>query len=314
MLVLSSPKRENYKNVLKAVGATIRFMPVWSWEEIEACHALLYAKDAERPLSEVRNAFERWGGIPRFVLEKLRDEGAQQSLQEALDTADVAVIRKSVGQIDAATEASHRLLHIVTQPPFVSKSIALGSAYIRDRLAELLFTQQRQAVSDFLIGSTSSPQLAGVRGDLFEAYAHRILSGGGALRVRRLDDGFETTLQIPRSVGTHFVRTPSDLVQCPSNLHYCQPIARNFPAVDAVKLPGSLFQMTVSLSHAIKYTALKSVLESMPDCASYDLYFVVPEDIFKDFASQSIDGLDIKTPDARVLRVRQWALCIRIQS
>ena len=119
MLVLSSPKRDNYKNVLKAVGATIRFMPVWSWEEIEACHALLYADDPERPLSEVRNAFDLWGGIPRFVLEKLRDEAAQQSLQEALDTADVAVIRKSVGQIDAATEASHRLLHIVTSAPYV---------------------------------------------------------------------------------------------------------------------------------------------------------------------------------------------------
>ena len=102
------------------------------------------------------------------------------------------------------------------------------------------------------------------------------------------------------------------------SLHYCQPIARNFPAVDAVKLPGSLFQMTVSLSHSINYTALKSVLESMPDCASYDLYFFVPEDIFSDFASQSIVGMDealtMTTPNARVLCVRQWALCIRIQS
>ena len=319
MLVLSSPKRDNYKNVLKAVGATIRFMPVWSWEEIEACHTLLYADDLERPLSEVRAAFERWGGIPRFVLEKLRDEAAQQSLQEALHTADVDVIRKSVGQIDAATEASHRILHIVTQQPFVSKSIAFGSAYIRDRLAELLFSQQRQAVSDFLIGSASSPQLAGVRGDLFEAYAHRILSSGGEFRVRSLDDGVEKTWQVQRCVGTHFVRNPPDLAQCPSNLHYCQPVTRNFPAVDAVMLPGSMFQMTVSLTHSIKYAALKSVLENMPDCPTYDLYFVIPEDIFPNFASQPIFHSDDETKtvtalDARVRRVKQWALCIRLES
>ena len=313
MLVLSSPKRDNYKKVLNAVGATIRFMPCWSWEEVESCHKLMYAADAERPLAEVRDAFERWGGIPRFVLEKLRDEAAQQSLQEALDTADVAVIRKSIGQIDAAREASHRILHIKTEQPYVSKSIIFGSAYIRDRVAELLFLQQRQAMTDFLITSSSSPRLAGVRGELFESYAHRIISSGGSFMVRRLDDGIEKTRKLKRCSGTHFVRSPSDLQDCPTRLHYCQPVVRNFPAVDAVMLPGSLFQMTVSLTHPVKYAALKVVLDSMPDCSDYDLYFVVPDDVFPAFSSQSVIGSEDETAvDARFRRLRQWALCIKL--
>ena len=312
MLVLSSPKRDNYKKVLNAVGATIRFMPVWSWQEVESCHQLLYADDPERPLAEVRDAFERWGGIPRFVLEKLRDEAAQQSLQEALDTAEVGIIRKSIGQIDAAQEASHRILHIQTQQPFVYRSIAFGSAYIRDRVAELLFLQQRQAMIDFLITSSSSPQLAGVRGELFESYAHRIISSGGSFKVRRLDDGSEETLKLERCAGTHFVRSPSDLAECPSQLHYCQPVVRNFPAIDAVTLPGSLFQMTVSLMHPVKYAALKVVLDSMPDCSNYNLFFVVPDDVFPTFSSQSIVGSEETAVDARFRRLKQWALCIKL--
>jgi hypothetical protein len=53
-LVFSSPKRDNYRLLLKAPASTIRYMPVWSWEDIEACHTLLYANDPERPLTEVR--------------------------------------------------------------------------------------------------------------------------------------------------------------------------------------------------------------------------------------------------------------------
>jgi hypothetical protein len=319
-LVFSSPKRENYKDTLKAPASTIRYMPVWSWAEIEACHSCLYAADPERPLPEVRAAFEHWGGVPRYVLEKLRDEAAQQSLQEALDAADVGAIRKAIGQIDAAPEASHRILHIVTQRPYVSKSIAFGSAYIRNRLAELLFSEQRQAITDFLVGSASSPQLAGVRGDLFEAFAHRVLSGGGAFPVRSLDDGAESTLQLSSCAGTHPVRSPSDLAQCPSSLHYCQPTVRNFPAVDSAILPRSLFQMTVSPSHPVKHAALTRVLDSMPDARCYDLYFVVPDDVYPQFvAVQPFVRSDDETTavaalDARVQRVKQWALCVRLQS
>ncbi len=185
-LVFSSPKRENYKDTLEAPASTIRYMPPWSWEEIEACHSLLYADDSERPLSEVRIAFDKWGGIPRFVLEKLRDEAAQQSLLEALGTADMVVILKSVvGQIDAATEASHRLLHIVTSAPYVVKSIEFGSDYIKGRATEILLRRQPAELSYFVSRETD-PLFAKLRGDCFEVLAHEKVSAGGEFPTRLL--------------------------------------------------------------------------------------------------------------------------------
>jgi len=317
-LVFSSPKRENYKDTLKATASTIRYLPVWSWEEIEACHALLYADDPTRPLSDVKAAYERWGGIPRFVLEKLCDEAVQLLLQEAIDTADVRAIWNSAGQIDAAPEASHRLLHIQVQRPYVRKSVTIGTRYIVDCLLNRFLEQQESEVSRLLISSASSPNLGTLRGDVFEGYAHRVLRNGGDFRVRCLDGpdaGAEVMLHLACCDGVYSIREPADLALCPSDAHYCKPVYPNFPAVDALMLPGNLFQMTVSKTHSVKHAALKRVLEQLPDVPLYDLYFVVPEDIYPSFCAQQFvraddAGKTVTVFDTRVKGVQQWALCI----
>ena len=319
-LVFSSPKRDNYRLLLKAAASTLRYLPVWRWDEIEACHALLYADDPTRPFSDVKDAYERWGGIPRFVLEKLRDDGVQLLLQEAIDTADVRTIWNAAGQIDAAPEASHRLLHIQTQRPYIRKSVTIGTRYIVDCLLNRFLEQQASEVSSFLISSASSPNLGTVRGDMFEEYAHRVLRNGGDFRVRCLDgpdSGTEDTLHLASCTGVHPIREPADLASCPSDAHYCKPTIPNFPAVDALKLPGIMFQMTVSTTHSVKHTALKRVVEQLDDLPRYDLYFVVPEDIFPSFGAQLFvradnDSKPVTVVDARVKRVQQWALCITL--
>ena len=130
MIVLSSPKRENYNSILKAIGATIRYMPVWSWGEIEACHALLYAGDPERPLAEVEAAYKRWGGIPRYVLEKLRDSATQSMLDQAIACTNLSKVVDAVNDLASADNLSHRMLHIAVERPYVDTTIVFGSAVI----------------------------------------------------------------------------------------------------------------------------------------------------------------------------------------
>ena len=45
--------------------------------------------------------------------------------------------------------------------------------------------------------------------------------------------------------------------------------------------------MTLSLSHDVKQAALSAVLQRLPDVPSYNLFFVVPEDIFTAFGARS---------------------------
>jgi hypothetical protein len=314
-LLLSSPRRENYKELLKCVGATIRFMPVWTWSEIQECHALLYSDDPARPVEAVQLAYDRWGGIPRFVLEKLPDPAAQLSLQEALSTADIDSVLRAVGQIDAAGSASHRLLHIVTARPYVEKLISTCSRYVADQLAEKFATIQRDRLLSFLSTEKMPSLLSGLRGDLFEPYAHTVLRAGGTFTVRRLDCvSSAEELELPTST-LRSVRSVVDLASCSAG-DYCQPTGRNFPAVDAVLLPSLLFQMTVSLSHSINRSALKSALAQLPVEDFYDFYFVVPENSFLTFRAQPYvdsSGKVLKDSDASVECVRQWALCLPLE-
>ena len=318
-VVFSSPKRSNFHSFLKAIGATIRFMPPWSWQEIADCHAALYSTDATRPLALVEAAYRQWGGIPRYVLEKLCDKAAQQELISALASSDLAAVRNAVGAIDSASDASHRLLHIETQKPYVERTIAFGSAYIADQVIAALAIGQRQQLLSFLEGTAHSGDVFGPqRGVLFEAYAHRVLRSGGTFLVRRLgafpepSEGGSETLTLARSDVVELLKQASDLRNCKAGA-YAQPATTRFPAVDAVKLPAQLFQITVSASHSIKHAALDKVLAALPTSLRYDLFFVVPEDLFAAFRAQSYVGAD-KTVITRlsplVQCVQQWALCL----
>ena len=171
-LVFSSPARENYKSTLKAPASTIRYLPVWSWDEIESCRRLLYPHDAVRTPEAVQDAFCRWGGIPRFVLEKVGDASAQLQLERAIvSTTSLALLMRAVGEFDSAPEASHRIMHIVTSAPYLETAVEFGSDYIKSRLTEILLRCQREELLAF-VSSETDPLFAQLRSACFEALAH----------------------------------------------------------------------------------------------------------------------------------------------
>lgn len=239
------------------------------------------------------------------MLEKLRDIAAQQSLQEALDTADVEVIRKSIGQIDAASEASHRILHIVTQQPFVSKTIELGSDFIQGRVTEGLLRRQRAELSYFVSRETD-PLFAALRGPCFEALAHEKLVAGGQFRTRLLTGAGVNTRTLPaatlRSFSGNKPENIAPLCSMPAG-DYCRPLAGNFPVIDALILPGTLLQMTVSEKHGVDEAKLEQIMDAL-SLQSAELVFVVPPDKFDEFEAY-------KFKDATLgQRITQLALCV----
>ena len=305
-LVFSSPKRENYKDTLKAPASTIRYMPVWSWEEIEACRSLLYADDPGRPASEVRAAYERWGGIPRYVLEKLADRSAQLELSRALSVKNVEKVLDSVGEIDTAPEASHRLLHIMTSAPYVDTSVEFGSDYIRGRATEILLRRQRAELSYFVSRETD-PLFANLRGDCFEGLAHEKLAAGGEFQTRLLTGaGGSSTRIMPRAplrrISGNKLENLAELCDFPAGT-YCKPTNGNFPVIDALILPGLLLQMTVSERHGVDEAKLEQILVAL-GLDSAQLAFVVPPDKFDGFAAYKFKDVLLG------MRITQLALCV----
>lgn len=70
-ILVSSLRKQHYKEFDKYTGTTIRYMPVWSWEEIETCRNNIF-NDLE--VTNVKDLFLKWGGIPRFTLAKAQDK------------------------------------------------------------------------------------------------------------------------------------------------------------------------------------------------------------------------------------------------
>lgn len=252
------------------------------------------------------------------MLEKVNQVVAQASLENAISQADFETVYRAAVAMEYAPEASHKLLHIVTQRPYESTSMALSSFYVTEKLVERFMQVQRERLLSFLRSARGSDTavLAGLRGSLFEGLAHRLLQAGGRFKVRCLDaSAASTEVELPSSTA-HPVLSPTDIGAAPAGA-YCEPRHPNFPAVDAVLLPRQLFQMTVSPQHEVPHAALVAVLKQLPPAERYDLYFVVPEDQFGNFQAQPFVGADgrvLTRLDARVKCVRQWALCISLGS
>ena len=276
-IMFSSPKRENYKNLLKLHNSTTLYMPVWDFDEIEYCrHHLFSNVTAER----VRELFLQWGGVPRFVLEKAEEISAQSLLDSALATAKFANMEETVDKFDMSDTFSHRLMHMVVSDDFRLQHITFASPFIAQLIVSGAQSSRRNDILTFVNESKVFGILGPLRGALFEELAHEALVAGGDFEVRALDSQNSEQLTIAQSTSRwFFAKDLSDVGQ--SSADYCRPAQKNFPVVDSLRRSGQLFQMTVSSQHSVDRKKLQSILEAMDDVETYTFFFVVPDTSFK---------------------------------
>ncbi|CAG8701674.1 12189_t:CDS:2, partial [Acaulospora morrowiae] len=111
ILICSSQKR-HYSSFDK-LGTTIRYMPVWSWEEIDACRIKLFRNLTQ---GHVRKLYNKWGGIPRFTLFYALNVSQQNLLQSAINSVNDNLLN-FVGETTDDNSASHKIVHICTNIP-----------------------------------------------------------------------------------------------------------------------------------------------------------------------------------------------------
>ena len=109
--------------------------------------------------------------------------------------------------------------------------------------------------------------------------------------------------------------------------NYWQPLAKNFPSVDALTGPDVMslakvqprafrmsqvnaigYQMTIAKGHGIKESGLAR-LHRECGITKIRLVFVVPKVIFASFGEQSLEGSS--TP--QTVELEQYALCVDIE-
>jgi len=99
-LLITSPRREQWREFDKETDALRLYFPVFSRHEIDdllrACFPCLLGDAASGGEAGVQARYEKWGGIPRYVLGKL-DANSQGLLESAVTSVKVDKLFACVG-------------------------------------------------------------------------------------------------------------------------------------------------------------------------------------------------------------------------
>ena len=94
--------------------------------------------------AQVDAHFEKWGGIPRYVLEKANSERAQTDLDVALSKCTTKDIMTYTGAEGAPEHISHKLLHMIVQQDAPQKEHATS------RLIDMYSKYEIDVASDYV--------------------------------------------------------------------------------------------------------------------------------------------------------------------
>jgi hypothetical protein len=307
-ILLTSLRKDIWHQFSKG-PCTLRYMPVWSREEMFACRSMLYPTLSE---DLVQDLYLKWGGIARYVLKFATDEEQQARLNEAMDVSNIDAVLQSFGGSGEKADASSRLIHRSVKDGFHSGPYLFASAYVVDQIYSRVYAKDRQHLIRFLSATQGIGDTGQLRGILFEKHAHTVLAKGGSFEIRDLQTGQESTLLLPADIPTFMYSSNNTEFQAAQNCYF-RPVSKIFESVDSFIKPNLLFQMTGAKDHPCKQTGLRDVLTILGNPQEPKLYFVVPPDRFASFTYQRYHGTDGKVLSERgivanVKKISQFVL------
>jgi hypothetical protein len=185
------------------------------------------------------------------------------------------------------------LFHLIPNDKLNRYTVACASDYVASELVAAAVYHRQWKLSRFLIQSAQQPDVAAIRGSLFEQWAHRMLPTGLSVNARCLSDGVRETWKLPRLQAVPVEGFVASVPISPSQ--YLLPRRANEAALDAAMCcpldagpEVVLLQMTVSLHHPVPRHAIEMAKE-WAEARGYGcrrLAFVVPPDVYAAFATQ----------------------------
>ena len=329
-VLVTSPRRTVYNDFSKGTDF-LRWMPVWTWDELEDCRSKSYKQVTRDQLEQIA---EITGAIPRLAFSE-RTLAVAQRREQLLRTVTGKLphnvqqlndIIASINQSAGPGDISHRILHVaVVDDSYDAKQPMVGYSQPRRQFAsekvenltlDALVKAQMANTVRIVNGEEGSDEC---RRDVFEAWTHRVLPlANRTYDIKRLDGGApqETEkLTFSASKVRHFFSLKEFSNQPLAPGEYAKPRHRTLGAVDSFMLPGSLFQMTIGEDHIIKGARLLEAMEVFDKKAPLRLYFVIPPDHWETFKKQSYLNKEAKVykkvPAEITDRVQQWALLFK---
>ena len=292
-VMITSPNNK-LENEYRKVSASAIIMPTWTYDELQKCRTLSFQQVAA---NQVKALYNLWGGIPRYVLQYADNKLEQNQLQAAIDSANLQLVRDSVGLTAANDNISHRLIHIIPSADYTDSTLNFASMYVADQISNRILQVDETGIRRWIESTVDQTATASLRGVLFERIGHRLIAAGGNFGCRSLNAPASLCqfIHLERSEIKTF--TDITVINTEPNNYYWKPRMGNFPVVDAIQLPNRFYQYTVSLKHSIVAKRLQDILQSLNMLnKTCNLYFVVPDNIYSTFQQQAYVKVDGESP------------------
>ena len=337
-LYITSPRRDRTWEFRKTDDAAVLYFPVLSWDETREMRSACFPDVSEASVVE---RYSRWGGIPRYVLSHVDEEG--------LLLADaIAGVKSSELQATGVEPAhgdasigSHRVFHVKVHgemgaelttgdPAFYRlHSRELASKYVASALLLRRVDLLRDDMIRFVDAAAGEARLAATRGMVFEQLALERLSRGGRFPFRSLVEEGEARsgwLDLPPVQRRKFEALPADAATMAGE--QLEPLSKSFCAIDVVLAGLRPANVTVSVAHPIKLRGvhgggLADVASCLGLAEEVPFYWIVPPDV----ASAIVRPLPLhvasggkpramsaaqRAGDGVVRRVQQYVLCVDV--
>ena len=291
--MFSSPSPEN-TNELRNLRLVSMHMPTWSIDELLLASELDHYRGR---ITEtiIKDLYEKFGGIPRYVLEveEERREEYMCLLESNIHDCNLRTIQR-VGREDIGKE-SHMIFHCYSGPDnYYKYKIKFASQFVGDKVVKAIYEHGYDEMKAFVRRDDIPSVAASLRGWIFETIVHNELPNGGIYHVRKLSDNKEESRGLPKMKHTIFNKLEeAGIPHLSSSEHmYLQPKSKMFEAADAILPPNNIFQVTVSTCHSIKANGLKNILKELKKHRDWrsdtrvNYFFVVPLDVYTSFGRE----------------------------
>ena len=293
-VVFSSPNLQHFKEFINidAVLRMIYYMPVWSWDEIEAVYNVSTALQSRAPLNDVMNLYAKWGGLPRqiFCAYETGIKALDDSVRSCDAVACIQVLEKgSFLWYNASDRVNVRSklmqFEVVDDGQYTNAMVNFGSHYIRDELVRETGKSFSVYYRDFMIAHGFSSYAAKVRGNLYEKLVlDRLCNLSSDMDVLSfvMKNGHVnspvTIRKIPKGNINAFVFfsladiTDDECIWIPSQSNF-----KSFDVLISTLHPPWWVQITVGETHSLNAVGVHECLNRI---SSSTVVFCLPPDIF----------------------------------
>ena len=334
-VLITSPKRERYREFFKLLDCELLTVPVFFRHEIKdmlhTCFPHLLPQE-----SQVWELYDKWGGIVRYVLAK-QGYSSQRQLKSALTNInlDELIFHLDAEEIESDDKASHRLLHLkpagegateFSRPrdvaSYMLERTELASQYVLELVYNAVEQRHLQRLNNLLAQPINSPSHARLYGDMYEIGAARVLLRGGVFSAFDCSTGAPVAggvVTIPPSTK-HVFGSVEDLrlahLARQGQPTMFTPSSPAFTAVDAV-LPGSaLVNFTVNVKHELKMRdasgkeGVGPVADALGISGDITVYWVLPEPRYQQACDAGKPFPVTRQLPGDTRKVRQYFVCV----